>query len=239
MPCLMILWWQYLGKNAVRHLSVRPWRLLLFIWFWLQYIIAYPISRGTMVNFVAFKSRHDLENSKYSGAWVCSSEKSELISIFRGWEPEVQALLDVCQKSNWRWKEIRHAHHANLVCRQTSAVGDPYSEASGLFREWECRSSWWRCKNYYSDERQKLINNVGTRNYSSSRNRSRSSNWGEPFSLPPRRWLWTKILFVRMPTFFLLYWDTDLPPAKRYHASYAFTTTLEDPFPRKPRSEHG
>ena len=32
--------------------------------------------------------------------------------------------------------------HANLVRGQTAAVGDPYSEASGLFREWECRSSW-------------------------------------------------------------------------------------------------
>ena len=51
-----------------------------------------------MVNFVAFKSQHDLENSKYNGAWVCCSEKSELISIFRGWEPEVQALINVCQK---------------------------------------------------------------------------------------------------------------------------------------------
>ena len=66
--------------------------------FCLQYIIAYPISRGTMVNFVAFKSQYDLENSKFNGAWVCISEKSELINIFRGWEPEVQALVDVCQK---------------------------------------------------------------------------------------------------------------------------------------------
>ena len=45
--------------------------------------------------------------------------------------------------------------HGNIVCRQTAAVGDPYSEAFGLFREWECRSSWGRCKNsiYYCDER--------------------------------------------------------------------------------------
>ena len=52
-----------------------------------------------MVNFVAFKSRHDLENSKFNGAWVCFSEKSDLINAFRGWEHEVQALVDVCQKS--------------------------------------------------------------------------------------------------------------------------------------------
>ena len=48
-----------------------------------------------MVNFVAFKTRHDLENSKYNEAWVSFSEKSELIKIFRGWESEVQALVDV------------------------------------------------------------------------------------------------------------------------------------------------
>jgi salicylate hydroxylase len=65
--------------------------------FCLQYVIAYPISRGTKVNFVGFKSQHDLENSKFNGAWVCISEKSELINIFKDWEPEVQALLDVCQ----------------------------------------------------------------------------------------------------------------------------------------------
>ena len=68
--------------------------------FCLQYIIAYPISRGTMVNFVAFKSRHDLENSKYNGSWFCFCEKSELINTFKGWEHEVQALMDVCVKSS-------------------------------------------------------------------------------------------------------------------------------------------
>jgi hypothetical protein len=144
----MILWWQYLGKNAVRHLSAMM-LITLYLIFGLhwQYIIAYPISRSTMVNFVAFKLQHDLENSKYNGAWVCFSEKSELINIFRGWEPEVQALVDVCQKSYERWKEILTLTLQTLVCRQTAAVGDPYSEASGLFREWQCRSSWWRCKN--------------------------------------------------------------------------------------------
>ena len=52
-----------------------------------------------MVNFVAFKTQYDLENSKYNGAWVSFSEKSELIKIFRGWESEVQTLVDVCQNS--------------------------------------------------------------------------------------------------------------------------------------------
>ena len=48
-----------------------------------------------MIDFVAFKTQYDLENSKYNGAWVSFSEKSELVKIFRGWETEVQVLVDV------------------------------------------------------------------------------------------------------------------------------------------------
>lgn len=72
----------YLGKNA--------------------YIIAYPICQGKVINFVAFTSRHDLENSKFNGPWSCLCDKSEFVSVFRGWEPEVQALLDCVDKSQ-RW----------------------------------------------------------------------------------------------------------------------------------------
>jgi salicylate hydroxylase len=72
----------YLGKNA--------------------YIIAYPISRGKMVNLVAFKTQYDLENSKFNGAWVSFSDKSELVKFFRGWESEVQALVD-CVDKPMRW----------------------------------------------------------------------------------------------------------------------------------------
>ncbi|KAJ7923468.1 hypothetical protein B0H13DRAFT_1979915 [Mycena leptocephala] len=34
-----------------------------------QYVIAYPISQGKMINFVAFSCRHDLENTKFDGPW--------------------------------------------------------------------------------------------------------------------------------------------------------------------------
>ena len=58
-----------------------------------------------MVNFVAFKTQHDLENSKFNGPWVCPGEKSEFLNIFKDWEPEVQDLLEVCQKPNERLKK--------------------------------------------------------------------------------------------------------------------------------------
>lgn len=102
-----------------------------------QYIIAYPICRGTMVNFVAFKAQHDLENSKFNGPWVCPGDKSEFMSIFRDWESEVQVLLEVCRNSINDSNES--SSHTIIVCRQTAAVGNPYSEAPGFLREWECR----------------------------------------------------------------------------------------------------
>jgi hypothetical protein len=83
----------------VRHLiSMTLIILLSDFLFCLQYIIAYPISRGKIVNFVAFKTQYDLENSKYNGAWLSFTDKSDLVKIFRGWESEVQALVDVCLK---------------------------------------------------------------------------------------------------------------------------------------------
>ncbi|KAH9479171.1 FAD-dependent monooxygenase str9 [Psilocybe cubensis] len=73
---------QYLGKNG--------------------YIIAYPISHGKMINFVAFKSQHDMEGSKFNGPWVCVTDKAEFASWYRDWEPEVQALVD-CVDKPLRW----------------------------------------------------------------------------------------------------------------------------------------
>lgn len=48
-----------------------------------------------MINFVAFKSQHDMEGTKFNGPWVCVTDKAEFSSWFRDWEPEVQALVDV------------------------------------------------------------------------------------------------------------------------------------------------
>lgn len=53
------------------------------------------MAHGKMINLVAFTSRHELEGTKFTGPWVCPTEKEEFLAAFRDWEPEVQALLDV------------------------------------------------------------------------------------------------------------------------------------------------
>ncbi|PPQ74337.1 hypothetical protein CVT24_000691 [Panaeolus cyanescens] len=73
---------QYLGKNG--------------------YIMAYPIMKGKFINLAAFKCQPELSGSKFNGAWVCPTDKSEFQGIFRNWEPDVQALLD-CVEKPLRW----------------------------------------------------------------------------------------------------------------------------------------
>jgi salicylate hydroxylase len=70
-----------------------------------QHIIAYPISRGKLINFVAFVSRHDKANTKFNGPWVAQADREEFASRFRRWEPEVQALVNV--SSSW----VLHSWH--------------------------------------------------------------------------------------------------------------------------------
>ena len=61
----------------------------------IQYIVTYPICNGTMINFVAFSSRHHLENTHFHGPWTSMTETSELAGIFSDWESDVQVLIEV------------------------------------------------------------------------------------------------------------------------------------------------
>ncbi|KIJ98994.1 hypothetical protein K443DRAFT_189327 [Laccaria amethystina LaAM-08-1] len=94
---------QYLGKNG--------------------YVIAYPISKGKLVNFVAFKSHHDLENTRFNGPWVCVTESAEFAATFRTWEPEVQALVD-CVERPLRWAIHTVKPLKSFVSGRAGIIGD-------------------------------------------------------------------------------------------------------------------
>jgi salicylate hydroxylase len=57
--------------------------------------MAYPISKGQLINFVAFVSHFERENTKFGGPWFTPTDKEEMARHFRGWEPEVQVLVNV------------------------------------------------------------------------------------------------------------------------------------------------
>lgn len=68
----------------------------------------YPISCGTLVNFAAFRSRYDKENTTFNGDWVQDVSREEFFADFTGWEPEVHSLIQVCDypiSSTW---SLRH-----------------------------------------------------------------------------------------------------------------------------------
>ncbi|KAI0248756.1 salicylate hydroxylase [Lactifluus subvellereus] len=64
---------QYLGKN--------------------KHIMAYPISRGRFINFVAFEVNPDEEGTHFGGAWVSNVDSSHVSNLFRSWEKEVGELV--------------------------------------------------------------------------------------------------------------------------------------------------
>ncbi|TFK17802.1 salicylate hydroxylase [Coprinopsis marcescibilis] len=106
---------QYLGKNG--------------------YIIAYPIQKGKMINFVAFTARHDLEDTKFNGAWVCPTDSSEVTTMFRKWEPEAQALLD-CIDRPLRWaihtvRPLSSYSHGRVALLGDAAHASPPHQGSG------------------------------------------------------------------------------------------------------------
>ncbi|KAJ3503878.1 hypothetical protein NLJ89_g8235 [Agrocybe chaxingu] len=99
------------------------------------YVIAYPIAHGTKINFVAFKAQHHLENTKFNGAWVGIADRSEFATMFRNWEPEVQALLD-CVDKPLRWaihtvKPLGSFVHGNVAILGDAAHAMTPHQGSG------------------------------------------------------------------------------------------------------------
>ncbi|KAJ7188021.1 FAD/NAD-P-binding domain-containing protein [Mycena filopes] len=59
-----------------------------------KHVVAYSISQGKIVNFVAFASDLDKKNTNYGAEWVADCSKDEVLQCFGGWESEVSLLLE-------------------------------------------------------------------------------------------------------------------------------------------------
>ncbi|KAJ7464344.1 hypothetical protein FB451DRAFT_1352780 [Mycena latifolia] len=89
----------------------------------LGFIIAYPISHGKMINFVAFSCRHDLENTQFPGPWMAPGDKSQFAGIFAHWEPEVQVLIH-CVDKPLQWAVHTVKPLRSFVSGSTVLMGD-------------------------------------------------------------------------------------------------------------------
>ncbi|KAI0930204.1 hypothetical protein AcV5_006981 [Taiwanofungus camphoratus] len=60
-----------------------------------KHVVSYSISRGSIVNVVAFASDPEKEGSVFNDPWVADCTQPELLDCYAGWEPEVVELLKV------------------------------------------------------------------------------------------------------------------------------------------------
>lgn len=57
--------------------------------------MVYPISSGKLINVGAFHAKPHLEGTTFPGLWVETIANDELLAAHEGWEPELQAILQV------------------------------------------------------------------------------------------------------------------------------------------------
>ncbi|KAM5530141.1 hypothetical protein V8D89_016197 [Ganoderma adspersum] len=86
-------------------------------------LTVYPISCGTLVNFAAFRSRYDKENTTFNGDWVQDVSREEFFADFTGWEPEVHSLIQAVQKVN-RWAIHTTSPLPSFVSGRVALLGD-------------------------------------------------------------------------------------------------------------------
>ena len=61
----------------------------------LQHIVCFPVSRGTMINFVGFVSHPEKEGTIWESKMVEQRTHEDLAAAYQGWEPEVEQLVKV------------------------------------------------------------------------------------------------------------------------------------------------
>ncbi|KAG5644252.1 hypothetical protein DXG03_008790 [Asterophora parasitica] len=105
---------QYLGKNG--------------------YIIAYPISHGKHINFVAFIAQPDLEDTPFDGPWVSATDSDEFGGLFSHWEPEVQDLIanqSVDRPLRWAVHTVKPL--SSFISGRVALIGDAVGATLVLF----------------------------------------------------------------------------------------------------------
>jgi salicylate hydroxylase len=58
-------------------------------------MIVFPISRGRFINAAAFEFRPHMEGTHFDGPWVVDQDPSYVQGLFRGWEKEVNEIVQV------------------------------------------------------------------------------------------------------------------------------------------------
>ncbi|CCL98472.1 uncharacterized protein FIBRA_00470 [Fibroporia radiculosa] len=67
-----------------------------------KHLVIYPVSKGSLLNVVAFSTNPENEGTFVPQPWVKMSSKEQLLAEYQGWDPETQALLNCADNvSTW------------------------------------------------------------------------------------------------------------------------------------------
>ncbi|KAK2467655.1 hypothetical protein APHAL10511_000510 [Amanita phalloides] len=77
-----------------------------------KHIVAYPMSHGRLINVLGLVHHESREETDHEGPLVQNVPQEEIKSVFQGWEPEVQALVQ-CISNPTKWA----VHHLRPLKR--------------------------------------------------------------------------------------------------------------------------
>jgi len=83
----------------------------------------YPISRGSIINFAAFRAHYEMENTTLDEPWVKDVSREVLLKEFSHLEPEVQKLFQCVPKCS-RWAVHTVAKLPTFVSGRVALLGD-------------------------------------------------------------------------------------------------------------------
>ncbi|KAL6308500.1 hypothetical protein BKA93DRAFT_725368 [Sparassis latifolia] len=115
----MIIWRCLIPEERLR--SVNPAHRALK--FTLSHVVAYPISNGRIVNFIAFYTQPELEGTPYPDKSGEPAAKEEVLAHFVGWEREVLELLE-CTENLTKWAINCMGALPFSVSRRVALMGD-------------------------------------------------------------------------------------------------------------------
>jgi len=88
-----------------------------------KHIVAYPISKGSSVNFVSLVSYPEKAGSKPDGPMMVEASVDEVMRNHEGWEPQVQQLLSCVEKCS-RWSVCQNRDIPYFVSGGVALLGD-------------------------------------------------------------------------------------------------------------------
>ena len=97
---------QYCGKNMVSLTLYLPGDEALTLIS--QHIVVFPVQKGRFINVVPFYFDRAREDTTWEGPALRDATRDEILKMYEGWEPEVQALLEVRTSLTHR---VRHQAH--------------------------------------------------------------------------------------------------------------------------------